>query len=33
MAVVIGHTEEGKQQGEYNKAVAVIVEYLESLCM
>jgi len=32
-AVVIGHTAEGQQQGNVNKAVAVIAEYLESLGM
>jgi len=32
-AIVIGHTAEGKQQGEVNKAVAIIAEYLESLNM
>ena len=30
-AIVIGHTAEGMQQGNTNKAVAVIAEYLESL--
>ena len=32
-AIVIGHTAEGMQQGNTNKAVAVIAEYLESLNM
>jgi len=32
-AVVIGHTIEGSQQGNTNKGVAVIAEYLESLGM
>jgi profilin len=32
-AVVIGHTKEGGQQGNTNKGVAVIAEYLESLGM
>jgi len=32
-AVVICHTAEGQQQGDSNKAVAVIAEYLESLDM
>jgi len=32
-AVVIGHTAEGQQQGNTNKGVAVIAEYLESLEM
>ncbi|EDO34163.1 predicted protein [Nematostella vectensis] len=32
-ALVIGHTKEGGQQGNTNKAVAVIAEYLESLGM
>lgn len=32
-AVVIGHTQEGKQQGNTNKGVAVIADYLESLGM
>lgn len=32
-AVVIGHTKEGGSQGNTNKAVAVIAEYLESLGM
>ena len=32
-AVVIGHTAEGCQQGNVNKGVAVIAEYLESLNM
>lgn len=32
-AIVIGHTAEGCQQGNVNKAVAVIAEYLESLGM
>jgi len=32
-AVVICHTAEGQQQGDTNKAVAVIAEYLESLGM
>lgn len=32
-AIVIGHTKEGSQQGNTNKAVAVIAEYLESLGM
>lgn len=32
-AIVIGHTAEGKQQGNTNKAVAVIAEYLESMNM
>ena len=32
-AVVIGHTGEGMQQGNVNKAVNVIAEYLESLGM
>ncbi|XP_068686204.1 profilin-like [Montipora capricornis] len=32
-AIVIGHTTEGCQQGNTNKGVAVIAEYLESLGM
>lgn len=32
-AIVIGHTLEGSQQGNVNKGVAVIAEYLESLGM
>lgn len=32
-AITLGHTEEGKQQGDTNKGVAVIAEYLESLGM
>jgi len=32
-AVVIGHTKEGAQQGNGNKAVGVIAEYLEGLGM
>ena len=32
-AVVIAHTAEGSQQGNVNKAVAIIAEYLESLGM
>eukprot|EP00111_Clytia_hemisphaerica_P008698 TCONS_00025423-protein len=32
-AVVIGHTKEGGTQGNTNKGVAVIAEYLESLGM
>lgn len=32
-AIVIGHTQEGCQQGNVNKGVAVIAEYLESLGM
>ena len=32
-AIVIGHTTEGSQQGNVNKGVAVIAEYLESLGM
>ena len=32
-AIVIGHTHEGAQQGNSNKAVAVIADYLESLGM
>jgi len=32
-AIVIGHTKEGCQQGNSNKAVGVIAEYLESLGM
>ena len=32
-AIVIGHTMEGCQQGNANKAVAVVAEYLESLNM
>jgi len=32
-AIVIGHTKEGSSQGETNKGVAVIAEYLESLNM
>ena len=32
-AVVIGHTAEGSQQGNVNKGVSVIAEYLESLGM
>lgn len=32
-AVVIAHTPEGRQQGNANKAVAVIADYLESLGM
>ena len=32
-AIVIGHTAEGCQQGNTNKGVAVIADYLESLGM
>lgn len=32
-AIVIAHTSEGCQQGNTNKGVAVIAEYLESLGM
>lgn len=32
-AVVIGHTREGGQQGNTNKAVSVIADYLESVGM
>ena len=32
-AVVIGHTPEGSQQGNTNKAVGVIADYLESVGM
>jgi len=32
-AVVIGHTIEGSQQGNVNKAVGVIADYLDSLGM
>lgn len=32
-AIVIGHTKEGGSQGNVNKAVGVIAEYLESLAM
>jgi len=32
-AIVVGHTTEGCQQGNVNKGVAVIAEYLESLGM
>lgn len=32
-AIVIAHCEEGKQQGNVNKGVSVIAEYLESLGM
>lgn len=32
-AVVLGHTKEGGSQGNVNKAVGVIAEYLESLGM
>ena len=32
-AIVIAHTPEGSQQGNANKGVAVIAEYLESLGM
>ena len=32
-AIVIGHCPEGSQQGNLNKGVAVIAEYLESLGM
>ena len=32
-AIVIGHCPEGGQQGNTNKGVAVIAEYLESLGM
>jgi len=32
-AVVIGHTSEGSQQGNTNKAVGVIAEYFESVGM
>lgn len=32
-AIVIGHCPEGGQQGNLNKGVAVIAEYLESLGM
>lgn len=32
-AIVIGHTMEGMQQGNVNKGVGVIAEYLESLGM
>lgn len=32
-AIVIGHCHEGAQQGNLNKGVAVIAEYLESMSM
>lgn len=32
-AIVVGHTPEGSQQGNTNKGVTVIAEYLESLGM
>ena len=32
-AIVIAHCAEGKQQGNVNKGVSVIAEYLESLGM
>jgi profilin len=32
-AIVIGHCKEGCQQGNVNKGVGVIAEYLESLSM
>lgn len=32
-AIVIGHTTEGMQQGNVNKGVAVIADYLESMNM
>ena len=32
-AIVLAHTQEGCQQGNTNKGVAVIAEYLESLGM
>ncbi len=32
-AVIIGHTKEGSQQGNTNKAVAIIADYLESVGM
>jgi profilin len=32
-AVVIGHCPEGSQQGNLNKAVGVIADYLESMNM
>jgi profilin len=32
-AFVIGHTKEGGQQGNTNKGVSIIAEYLESLGM
>ena len=32
-AIVIAHTTEGSQQGNSNKGVAVIADYLESLGM
>ena len=32
-AIVVGHCPEGSQQGNTNKGVAVIAEYLESLGM
>lgn len=32
-AIVIGHCPEGSQQGNLNKGVAVIAEYLESMNM
>ncbi len=32
-AIVIGHCPEGSQQGNLNKGVAVIAEYLETLNM
>ena len=32
-AIVIGHCPEGSQQGNLNKGVGVIAEYLESLGM
>ena len=31
--IVIAHTAEGKQQGDTNKAVATVAEYLESMNM
>ena len=32
-AIVVGHCAEGSQQGNLNKGVSVIAEYLESLNM
>ena len=32
-AIIIGHCPEGSQQGNCNKAVAVIAEYLEGMGM
>ena len=32
-AVVIGHTAEGQQQGNVNKGVSTVAEYLEGLAM